>query len=240
MTTNWSSLSTMTSLNSGSDMTFCWCTDLLVFCLYAKSPSARLRFSPASMRQHGPKSSTRPPAASILLRSSGACGFWSTDRSTACPWRHRTARLSPQFAQSSRRRRGPSRSTSVTTAVLPTRSNWWGRPVLSSSSSTCLKDFLSASFGSLRSLRAPARILGRSCTASSATSWPPWPSKTPKSAACSWPGSSSTAQVRSSMWGRMPCSPEQKNLSRSPAPLDFSSGGPRPDASAGGGARGVE
>mmetsp|Transcript_80837 Transcript_80837/g.182390 ORF Transcript_80837/g.182390 Transcript_80837/m.182390 type:complete len:244 (+) Transcript_80837:92-823(+) len=211
MTTNWSSFSKMTSLSSGSEITFCSVGDLLALALYAKSPRARLRLRPASMRQHGPKRSTRPPAPSIRRRSSGLFGFWSTERSMAWPWRLSTARLSPALAHM-RRVLPASRRSNVTTAVLPTRSYGCGTADAASriSSSSLWKDLLRASPGSLTSVRKVARIRGSSCTASSETSCPPWPSKTPKRAACSCPGRFNTPQVLSSMCGLIPCCPEQK------------------------------
>ena len=68
-------------------------------------------------------SSTSWFAASIRARSTGSCGFWSTDIATAVPSAHTTMhRESPAFATCSR---SPAavRTTCATHAVLPSSTN---------------------------------------------------------------------------------------------------------------------
>jgi len=75
-------------------VTICSCGGLRSFRLNIKSPrardSARLPFTLLY--------STKPPAASIRLRSSFNVGLWSRLRGTALPLIHATALLSPALA----------------------------------------------------------------------------------------------------------------------------------------------
>mmetsp|Transcript_45548 Transcript_45548/g.134860 ORF Transcript_45548/g.134860 Transcript_45548/m.134860 type:complete len:242 (+) Transcript_45548:529-1254(+) len=112
-----------------------------------------------------------------------------------------------------------SRCTRTTTAVLPTRSKGWAPECPPrNSSSSARKDRLSASSASQPEESSPASSLGNSSMANSATSCPPCPSKTPKSAKLEWPSRFRTASVRSSMYGRMPWSPERQKRRRLSSP----------------------
>lgn len=58
-------------------------------------PRALERLSPPLTR---PSTVTFPPAATILSRSGASSGLWSTDKSTALPFRHSTHLESPTLA----------------------------------------------------------------------------------------------------------------------------------------------
>mmetsp|Transcript_4947 Transcript_4947/g.14425 ORF Transcript_4947/g.14425 Transcript_4947/m.14425 type:complete len:213 (+) Transcript_4947:265-903(+) len=105
---------------SGVAQTICCSGASFEFCLNLKSPIDRdkLRSPFTRWRTCGPKRwfMTHPPAFSMRACSPGKLGLWSSDMSTAMPWRQRTARLSPALATTM-----VSGQTQHTTAVQPIR-----------------------------------------------------------------------------------------------------------------------
>mmetsp|Transcript_69056 Transcript_69056/g.202167 ORF Transcript_69056/g.202167 Transcript_69056/m.202167 type:complete len:203 (+) Transcript_69056:138-746(+) len=102
-TMNWSSFVSGIWMRSGVEQIICFSCPSSGFFLYSMSPIARERFRfpftrwwtlvPTGI------SSTRPPAASMRVRSVSSLGLWSCESSTCLPWRQSTARESPAFAQ---------------------------------------------------------------------------------------------------------------------------------------------
>mmetsp|Transcript_37649 Transcript_37649/g.112372 ORF Transcript_37649/g.112372 Transcript_37649/m.112372 type:complete len:261 (-) Transcript_37649:229-1011(-) len=130
--------------------------------LYAKSPSALLRFRLSSMR---PSFVTQPPAAFILSNSSRFFGLWSCDMAVAMPRSSQsTQRESPQLATCSRMGRCERSkfrcSSRATTAVQPMPSGLSAQS--SSNISTTLSPSASQSASSLRVSRNCARTFAAS------------------------------------------------------------------------------
>ncbi len=94
ITRNLSSAVNYTVFISGTQVIIYASTGTFLFCLYSRSPNALERLKiPRTL-----PSSTKPPAASILLSSSVLSGLWSSDISMAVVPLARTQRLSPELA----------------------------------------------------------------------------------------------------------------------------------------------
>lgn len=197
----------------------CWLKDSPSTFLWLKSPIDRVRFNPFTLPWI-----IGTPVLAILAFSTSFSGLWSKERGTHLPACHRAARESPAFAHTIF-----SFVTATTVAVAPAfksssladlpnysdfNCNSSATPGLNFiSSSTWINDSVRASpiFPSASVLRFASTSM--KCLATNLeTSPPPWPSKTPKIAMCSWPGTYNSAMKASSMLLRHPCISQVANL----------------------------
>mmetsp|Transcript_74002 Transcript_74002/g.228701 ORF Transcript_74002/g.228701 Transcript_74002/m.228701 type:complete len:262 (-) Transcript_74002:1-786(-) len=236
------------------------CGRKYTFCLYPRSPMERERFKFPFTRYCVwlPKrcSMMLPPALLMRARSLGRLGLWSSDMSTASPFRHSTARLSPAFATTMESRR-----TQHTTAVHPMHSgftcchflnalgegsldNEFSSSKLAGSASISSMRWKASRSARLTSWLEPLATSSGRCRAQKcATFSPPWPSITAKTAVSPHPWSlypilraeteedkDGTARCASSILSRQPCMqlyPHTRPIScEAPSPDCFSVMGP--------------
>mmetsp|Transcript_32244 Transcript_32244/g.75977 ORF Transcript_32244/g.75977 Transcript_32244/m.75977 type:complete len:330 (-) Transcript_32244:85-1074(-) len=175
------------------------------------SPKPREVASTPLTRAH-PQYSTVPPFWTMRLRSEGLSGLWSSlIASAVLPW-HRMVRLSPAFATNSSL---PNSSAVVT--VLPSPSPSFA--ACARKSPSVLRNAPTNAFSGSEFWSIWSRFRPRYSLAHIAARFPECPSKTPKKDEFPLDPKSILEKVKSSMYGRRPCTMLKPTLGLCPPPI---------------------